>query len=146
MITSRSCSRFAHNIGHYYQFFSRTNISLFQPWETFFCQFVSVQALCGYQRMFMDIHCHRPGSLHGAKIFANSKLNTKIKSNQIRTFYYTFSHTSYSLAYSPTPYCIKKYFHCTNNDQVIFNNLLMGARAETDLGLLQHPRWSALWQ
>ncbi|XP_065679823.1 putative nuclease HARBI1 [Hydra vulgaris] len=37
---------------------------------------ISVQAICDSKGIFMDVDCKWPGSLHDAKVFSNSKLNS----------------------------------------------------------------------
>ena len=40
---------------------------------------INVQAVCDCRGLFMDIDCRWPGSVHDAKVFANSKINEKLK-------------------------------------------------------------------
>ena len=39
---------------------------------------MSMQAVCGFQGHFMDIDCRWSGSIHDAKVFANSSLSKKL--------------------------------------------------------------------
>ena len=48
---------------------------------------LSVQAVCDFQGHFMDIDCRWPGSVHNAKIFANSSLNKKLSNGLLHVTY-----------------------------------------------------------
>ena len=43
---------------------------------------LSVQAVCDYRDIFMDVDCRWPGSLHDTKIFANSKVCKNMSSTK----------------------------------------------------------------
>ena len=47
---------------------------------------INVQAVCDCRGLFMDIYCRWPGSVHDAKVFANSKINEKLKNGLLPTF------------------------------------------------------------
>ena len=49
---------------------------------------INVQAIliCDSRGLFMDIDCHWPGSVHDAKVFANSNINEKLKNGLLPTF------------------------------------------------------------
>ena len=80
----------------------------------------------------MDTDCPWFGSLHSAKVFMISKLNIKIKSNQVPTFYHPLA-PGYpevlTVGSSMSSYTsLHEYSQFTNNDQTIFNKLLRGVQ------------------
>ena len=77
-----------------------------------------------------------PGSVHDAKVFANSNL---VKMLQENTLLKLFNHLllgrekipNYLIgdpAYPLTAYCIKEFESCLSSEEVVFNNLLRAAR------------------
>lgn len=125
--------------------------------QDFFCykQFfsLSVQAVCDYKGMFMDVECRWPGSVHDAKVFANSSINAKLRNNKLPTAFQTpvpggVKIPNYLIgdpAYPLLPFCMKEYETCASNEQVIFNNMLRSARnpIECAFGRLK-ARWAIL--
>ena len=114
---------------------------------------INVQATCDYRGYFMDVDCRWPGSVHDAKVFANSKINHKLRNGQMPL---TFSSPlpgygkipNYVIgdpAYPLTPFCIKEYQSCSTNQQVVFNTMLRAARnpIECAFGRLK-ARWAIL--
>ena len=114
---------------------------------------LNVQAVCDYKGAFMDVECRWPGSVHDAKVFANSSIHEKLRNGEIPTVFQTVlpghekipNYVIGDPAYPLTPFCMKEYETCENNEQVIFNNLLRSARnpIECAFGRLK-ARWAIL--
>ena len=137
-----------------------THIQLKRPIKNsqdYFCykQYFSlnVQAVCESKGYFIDVECKWPGSVHDAKVFANSTINKKLSEG-------TLPQTSYNLlagyesipnyligdpAYPLTHFCMKEYQSCSNNEEVIYNNILRSARNQIEcaFGRLK-ARWAFL--
>ena len=101
----------------------------------------------------MDVECHWPGSVHDAKVFANSSINKKLRDGRLPKTFQSIRPKCDKIpnyligdpAYPFTPFCIKEYDSCTRNEQVVFNSLLRSARnpIECAFGRLK-ARWSIL--
>ena len=125
--------------------------------QDYFCykQFFSlnVQAVCDYKGMFMDVDCRWPGSVHDSKVFVNSNLNKMLQNKNFNGVYQSLltgcgkvpNYLIGDPAYPLSPYCMKEFEHCGNDDEVIFNNMLRSARnpIECTFGRLK-ARWSIL--
>ena len=125
--------------------------------QDYFCykQFYSlnVQAICDYKGLFMDVECLWPGSVHDAKVFANSSVNHKLQGNKLPGTFQSVvpgcdlvpNYLIGDPAYPLTPFCLKEYESCQNNEQVVFNQMLRSARnpIECAFGRLK-ARWSIL--
>ena len=137
-----------------------THIPILRPSENsqdYFCYkmffSLNVQAVCDAKGLFLDVDCRWPGSVHDAKVFANSSLNKKLQNGNIPITYQLLvpGHTkvgSYLIgdpAYPLTPHCIKEFETCATNAKVVFNNMLRSARnpIECAFGRLK-ARWSFL--
>jgi hypothetical protein len=84
----------------------------------------------------MYVECMWPGSVHDAKVFTNSSINCKLRRNMLPSTFqcpveggekiqnYLIGDPAYPLV----PFCIKEYDTCSNNQQVIFSNMLRSAR------------------
>lgn len=114
---------------------------------------LNVQAVCDYRGRFMDVECRWPGSVHDAKVFANSSVNLKLRENKMPETYQTVipgydkipNYLIGDPAYPLVPHCLKEYESCQKNEEVIFNGLLRSARnpIECAFGRLK-ARWSRL--
>jgi len=107
-----------------------THIPLKRPPQNsqdYFCykQYFSLnmQAICDSKGYFMDVECKWPGSVHDAKMFANSSINHKMKTGQLPKTFLTLlpgyeAIPNYLIgdpAYPLTPFCMKEYQSCVTN-------------------------------
>ena len=114
---------------------------------------LNVQAVCDYRGMFMNVECMWPGSVHDAKVFANSAINHKLVSGTLPCTFQSITPGAEKIpnyligdpAYPLTPHCMKEYATCGNNEEIVFNSLLRSARnqIESAFGRLK-ARWSFL--
>lgn len=44
---------------------------------------LDVQAVCDYCGLFLDVECRWPGTVHDAKMLANSGINRKLQNSQL---------------------------------------------------------------
>ena len=137
-----------------------THIPILRPAESsqdYYCYkgffSLNAQAICDYRGHFMDVECRWPGSVHDAKVFANSSINKAMRLGKLAGTYqcditgfkkipnYLIGDPAYPLL----PFCQKEYDTCQSNGQVLFNNLLRAARnpIECAFGRLK-ARWSIL--
>ncbi len=113
----------------------------------------NVQAVCDCNGIFMDVDCRWPGSVHDAKVFANSRINLDLKNNSLSCFSRPLSQYGKRIGnyligdpgYPLTHFCMREYEHCQTNEEVVFNNLLRSARnpIECAFGRLK-ARWAVL--
>ena len=156
------CSRFEAKYGMPEAFgcIDGTHIPIKRPTENsqdFFCYkmfySLNVQCICDFSGMFMDIDCRWPGSVHDAKVFANSVVNQKLRDRLLPLTYQELipgrtkigNYLIGDPAYPLTPYSMKEYESCTTNSHVVFNSMLRSARnpVECAFGRLK-ARWSIL--
>ena len=137
-----------------------THIPILRPFEysqDYFCykQYFSlnVQAVCDFKGTFMDVDCRWPGSVHDAKVFANSQIGVKLRNHAMpiteqvivpgrgKVPNYLIGDPAYPL----TPYCMREFEKCTKDSEVIFNTMLRSTRnpVECAFGRLK-ARWSVL--
>ncbi|KAK6178070.1 hypothetical protein SNE40_012903 [Patella caerulea] len=124
-----------------------THIAIKRPVENsqdYFCHknffSVNVQAVCDSSGLFMDVDYRWPGSVHNGKVFANSSINRKLKSNSLPITFRSVlpgctkipNYLIGDPAYALTPYCIKEYSTCSSNEEVIFNNMSHTARNQIE--------------
>ena len=109
--------------------------------------------MCDFRDLFIDIECRWPGSVHDSKVFANSSTSMKMRNGGLPQTFQTLVPGLEKIpncligdpAYPLKPYCMKEYDHCSNNEQVVFNNILRSARnpIECVFGRLK-SRWGIL--
>ena len=101
-----------------------------------------MQAVCDARGYFLDVECMWSGSVHDAKLFANSKIHQKLRDAELFISWKTLSCGSTKvstyligdLAYPLTTYCIKEYESCKYNEEMIFNNILRDAGNKIECG------------
>ena len=97
---------------------------------------LNVHTVCESHGRFIDVECKWPGSVHDAKVFADSAISKNLRGNLLPITYSTLSPgqdpiPNYFIgdpAYPLTPYYMKEYQGCSSSSEVIFNNLLRSAR------------------
>jgi hypothetical protein len=114
---------------------------------------LNVQAVCDSKGYFLDVECMWPGSVHDAKVFANSGIHKKLRDGELPILWQTLTNKTSKIpnfliadpAYPLTTYCIKEYDSCATNEQVIFNTMLRSARNQVEcaFGRLK-ARWAFL--
>ena len=114
---------------------------------------LNVQAVCDYKGTFMDAECRWPGSVHDAKAFANSSINNKLRNGELPRVFQSVlpgyekvpNYLNGDPAYPLTPFCMKEYDTCENNEQVVFNNILRSARNPIECAFWRlKARWAVL--
>ena len=114
---------------------------------------LNVQAVCEYKGTFMDVECRWAGSVHDAKVFANSSVNDKLRNGKLPRVFQSVlpgyekvpNYLIGDPAYPLTPFCMKEYDTCHNNEQVVFNNLLRSARNPIECAFWRlKARWAVL--
>ena len=121
----------------------------FYNYKQFFS--LNVQAVCDSNGQFMDVECRWPGSVHDAKVFANSSICKNLNNGQLPITYIPVlpgcsAVPNYLIgdpAYPLTQFCLKEYQTCSNNGQVIFNNMLRSARNQVECAF---GRLKARWR
>ena len=125
--------------------------------DDYFCykQYYSlnVQGICDYRGIFIDVECLWPGSVHDAKVFANSSVNKRLINGTLPSTHNCLlpgydkvpNYLIGDPAYPLTSFCMKEFQTCTTNAQVIFNNVLRNSRNQIEcaFGRLK-ARWSIL--
>ena len=104
----------------------------------------NVQDLCEFKGLFLNIECRWPGRVHDSKLFENSSVSMKIRNGTLHETFQALvsglqkipNYLIGDLAYHLTPYSLKEYGHCSNNEQVLFNNILRSARTLSNVPLI----------
>ena len=117
---------------------------------------INVQAICNHLGQFIDVEIKWPGSVHDARMFANSGVQISYLEGKFKFFYENLSDKPETQkmvpqillgdpAYPLLPYCMREYESCTSNSQVLFNQMLRSARNQIEcaFGRLK-ARWRIL--
>ena len=112
---------------------------------------IHVQGVCDYRGQFIDVDIRWPGATHDAKVFAYSSINQRIKDQThpylCRTLLPGRDKVGLLLladpAYPLLPHVMKEYAHCTDDAQVVFNQMLRDARNPIECA---YGRLKARWQ
>ena len=114
---------------------------------------LNVQAVCDYCRRLIDVNCRWPGSVHDAKIFNNSKINSLLREGKLPLLYRSlcprYDKAPVLLlgdpAYTLLPHCMKEFSTSNLNAEVMFNNLLRSSRSPMECAFGQlKARWEIL--
>lgn len=137
-----------------------THIPIKQPSENAhdymsYKQFFSIncQAICNALGQFTNVEIKWPGSVHDARVFANSEIQKGFSEKRFKLFYKELLPGSEGIpqvligdpAYPLLPNVMKEYTNCSSNEQVIFNQMLRSARNQIEcaFGRLK-ARWRIL--
>ena len=137
-----------------------THIPIKQPTENshdFFCYkmkyTLNCQAICDHKGQFLNVEIKWPGSVHDARVFANSDVNKMLQNKLIPMVLKELLPGEDKVppviladpAYPLLPNVMKEYACCTNNEQVVFNEMLRSARNQVEcaFGRLK-ARWRIL--
>ena len=97
---------------------------------------LNVQDVCEFGGLLLNIECRWPGRVHDSKVFENSSISMRIRNAALHEIFRTLvsglekipNYLIGDPAYHLTSYFLKEYGHCSNNEQVVFNNILRSAR------------------
>jgi len=137
-----------------------THIPIKQPTENphdYFsyklCYTLNCQAICDAYGKFLNVEVKWPGSVHDARVFANSTVQNGFTKRKFQNYYKELLPGEQPVpqfllgdpAYPLLPYVMKEYDSCTSNDQVVFNQMLRSARNQIEcaFGRLK-GRWRIL--
>ena len=114
---------------------------------------INVQAICDYNGRFTDVDIKWPGSLHDARVFANSEVQKGHTKGKFKLYYEELLPGDELIpqillgdpAYPLLPYVMKEYAVCQGNDEVMFNSRLRSERNQIEcaFGRLK-ARWRIL--
>lgn len=114
---------------------------------------INCQGICNAFGQFINVEVKWPGSLHNARVFANSEIQKLFSDGKLKLFYKELIPGEECVpqmllgdpAYPLLPYVMKEYDHCSSNEEIIFNQMLRGARNQIEcaFGRLK-ARWRIL--
>lgn len=137
-----------------------THIPIKQPTENphdYFCYkmkyTLNCQAICDHEGHFLNVEIKWPGSVHDARVFANSDINQMFKNKQIPMVMKELLPGEDKVppvilgdpAYPLLPNVMKEHACCTKNEEVVFNEMLRSGRNQIEcaFGRLK-ARWRIL--
>ena len=112
----------------------------------------SVQAVCDQNRCFLDVDCSWPGSVHDAKVFANSYINKLFQENKLSNIERKLSEDDTCSvgpvllgdpAYPLLPGLLKEYSNCSSDAEILFNTKLRSVRNQIECAF---GRLKARWR
>ena len=117
------------------------------------CYSINCQAICDAYGKFTNVEVKWPGSVHDARVFANSSVQKNFTDKKFPMFYKELLPGEQPVsqlllgdpAYPLLPHVMKEYDTCNSNEQVIFNQMLRSARNQIEcaFGRLK-ARWRIL--
>ena len=120
-----------------------THIHISEPHENHYDYFsykmkftINVQAICACNGRFTDVDIKWPGSLHDARVFANSEVQKGYTKGKFKLYYEELIPGDELIpeillgdpAYPLLPYVMKEYAVYQGNNEVMFNTMLSSAR------------------
>ena len=124
-----------------------THIPIKQPTENshdYFCYkmkfSLNVQALCDHRGVFLDVEIMWPGSVHDARVYANSQLNKHFIEKTLPMTYRSLLPGTDRIpplilgdpAYPLLPNVMKEYGEDAVNEKTVYNQVLRGARNQIE--------------
>ena len=115
---------------------------------------INVQAICDHEGHFLDVDCSWPGSVHDAKVFANSSVNMLFQEKRLPDVARKLNHDDNidvgpvligDPAYPLLPGILKEFDTCNSNEEVMYNIKLRSVRNQIEcaFGRLK-ARWRIL--
>ena len=112
---------------------------------------LNVQAICNEKGLFTDVDFSWPGSVHDARVFANSDVNRKFQEKLLPAVYRELIPGRFPVppillgdpAYPLLSNLMKEHTHCSTNEEVVFNGMLRSARNQIECA---YGRLKARWR
>ena len=114
---------------------------------------INCQAICNAFGQFIDVEVKSPGSLHDARVFSNCEVQKCFSEGKLDLFYKELLPGEECVpqlllgdpAYPLLPYIMKEFDYCSNNEEVIFDQMLRDTRNQIEcaFGRLK-ARWRIL--
>ena len=114
---------------------------------------INVQAICDHRGLFTDVDIKWPGSVHDARVFANSAVQKRYCDGSFKLYYKQLLPGDEFVpqvlladpGYPLLPHVMREFATCHNNEEVIFNTMLRSVRNQIEcaFGRLK-ARWRIL--